>query len=105
MVPRIVARRVLSDRPPSWADLLTHAQWERLRPTFGADRRLQTECRVVLQRFSTRERAAFVAALSDELRGDRHPPHAFGLAVEAAARRAVGERAVPLLVARPRRPS
>jgi hypothetical protein len=105
MVPRIVARRVLSDRPPSWADLLTHAQWERLRSAFGADRRLQTECRVVLHRLPARERAAFVTALTDELRGDRHPPHALGLAVEAAARRAVGARAVPLLVAPPRSPS
>ena len=87
MVPRIVARRVLSDRPPSWADLLTQgAVGAEPRPAFGADRRLQTECRVVLQRLPARERAAFGAALTDELRGDRHPPHALGLAVEAAAR-------------------
>ena len=104
MVRRIVARHVLPARPQSWAGLLTHAQWEGLRPAFGADRRLQAECRVVLQRLPARERAAFVAALTDELDGDRHPPHAVGLAVEAAAQRALGDRSVPLLVARPRTP-
>jgi hypothetical protein len=103
MGARIVARRVLPARPPAWAGLLTHAQWDELRPAFGADRRLQTECRVVLQRLPARERAAFVAALSDELRCERHPPQALGLAIEVAARRALGHRSLPLLVARPRR--
>jgi hypothetical protein len=88
MVSRIVARRVLPDRPPSWADLLTQAQWEALHGAFRADRRLQAECRVVLMRLPAVEREAFVTSLTAELRGPRRPPQALGLAVEAAARRA-----------------
>jgi hypothetical protein len=99
MVRRVVARRVLPDRPPSWADLLTHAQWETLRRAFRADRRLQAECRVVLVRLPAPERAAFVAELAAHLRGQRRPPHALGLAIEAAARHSLGRRrAQPLLM-------
>jgi hypothetical protein len=103
MVPRIVARRVLPERPRSWAGLLTSAQWECLRPAFVVDGRLQSECRVVLQRLPARERAAFVVELAAELDDDRNPPQALGLAVEAAARRALNRRGRALLVARPRR--
>jgi hypothetical protein len=92
MVRRVVARRVLPERPPSWAQLLTHAQWEALRPAFRADRRLQAECRVLLLRLPASERAAFVAALATHLRRKRRPPHALGLAIEAAARRSFSAR-------------
>jgi hypothetical protein len=103
MVRRVVARRVLPDRPPSWADLLTYAQWETLRPAFRADRRLQAECRVLLLRLPEPERAAFVTELAAHLRGKRRPPHALGLAIEAAAQRSLRpRRAQPLLVT-PRR--
>jgi hypothetical protein len=99
MVRRVVARRVLPDRPPSWADLLTYAQWETLRPAFRADRRLQAECRVLLLRLPAPERAAFVAELAAHLHRKRRPPHALGLAIEAAAQRSLGRRrAQPLAV-------
>jgi hypothetical protein len=98
MVRRVVARRVYPDRRPSWADVLTHSQWKALRPAFRADRRLQSECRAVLVRLPAGERAAFIAALTAELRRRRRSPQALGLAVEAAARRAIGgHRSLPLL--------
>ena len=82
VVLRIVARRVFGERSPAWAQM--------------ADGRLRSECEVVLRRLPARERSAFVRALTVELGANRHPPHAFGLAVEAAARRAVARReAVP----------
>ena len=92
MVRRVVARRVSPDLRPSWADVLTHTQWKALRPAFRADRRLQSECRAVFQRLPASERAAFVAALTAELERRRRPPQALGLAVEAAARRAIRRR-------------
>jgi hypothetical protein len=80
MVRRVVARRVYPDRRD--------------------DRRLEAECRVVLVRLPSRERAAFLA----ELRRRPRSPQALGLAIEAAARRALmRRRAVPLLIARDRR--
>jgi hypothetical protein len=104
MVRRVVARRVYPDRRPSWAEVLTHSQWKALRPAFRADRRLQSECRAVLLRLPASERAAFVATLTAELRLRRRPPQAVGLAVEAAARRAIGRRrSLPLLATRDRR--
>jgi len=78
VVRRLVARRVFGERPPAWVQI--------------ADGRLRSECEVVLRRLPARERSAFVRALTVELRANRHPPHAFGLAVEAAARRAVARR-------------
>lgn len=104
MVRRVVARRVYPDHQPSWADVLTHKQWKALRPAFRADRRLQSECRVVLLRVPASERAAFLATLTVELRRRRRPPQALGLAVEAAARRASVRRgASPVLAKRDRR--
>jgi hypothetical protein len=104
MVRRVVARRVYPDRRPSWADVLTHSQWKSLRPAFRADRRLQSECRTVLLRLPASERPAFIAALTAELRRRRRPPQALGLAVEAAARRAIGRRrSLPPLVTPDRR--
>jgi hypothetical protein len=89
---------VYPDRRPSWADVLTHSQWKALRPAFRADRRLQSECRAVLVRLPAGERAAFIAALTAELRRRRCSSQALGLAVEAAARRAIGgRRSLPLL--------
>ena len=95
MVRRVVARRVLPDRPPSWADLVTHAQWEALRPAFRADRRLQAECRVVLARLPAHVRGAFVTELARQLKHRDRTGHAVGLAVEASARRAVASRSHP----------
>ena len=98
MVRRVVARRVYPDRRPSWADVLTHGQWKALRPAFRADRPLQSECRAVFLRLPASERPAFIAALTMELGRRRRPPQALGLAVEAAARRALGRsRSRPLL--------
>jgi hypothetical protein len=85
---------------------VTDSQWETLRPAFRADRRLQAECRAVLSHLPTSVRAAFVTELATQLRRARHPPQALGLAVEAAARRALarhGLRALPVLVPSNRR--
>jgi len=95
---------VYPDRRPSWADVLTHSQWKALRRVFRADRRLQSECRTVFLRLPASERGAFIATLTAELRRRRRPPQALGLAVEAAARRAIGRRRpVPLLATQDRR--
>lgn len=105
MVRRVVARRVRPDRPASWADLVTHAQWEALRPAFRADRRLQAECRVVLSRLPAGVRGAFVTELVTQLRRRGLAGQAVGLAVEASARRALTRprrgRALPLLATAP----
>ena len=92
------------DLRPSWAEVLTHTEWKALRPAFRADRRLQSECRAVLLGLRASERAAFIATLTAELQLRRGPPLAVGLAVEAAARRAIGRRrAVPLVAKGDRR--
>jgi hypothetical protein len=88
---------VYPDRRPSWADALTHSQWKALRPAFRADRRLQSECRAVLMRLPAGERAAFIAALTAELRRRRRPL-AVGVGVVGGARRAIGRRrSLPLV--------